>query len=85
MYSVTTYADDTGSIVSDVAIDTVFKKLEEDAINILTFMALNGIMANSKKTTLMIMGSHQNSDLITINVGKDKTGNQCKINRNHNG
>ena len=52
-----TYADDTSSSVHDSHIDVVKAKLEEDAHNVLKFMASNGLVANPSKTTLMVLNN----------------------------
>jgi hypothetical protein len=44
------YADDTESSCKDKDEQEVLKKLEEDATNILEFMASNGLVANPTKT-----------------------------------
>ena len=48
-------------------------KLEEDADLVLRFMASNGLVANSKKTSLMIL-NYQNklNEPVVVNVGADK-------------
>ena len=51
----TNYADDTSSSCSGKDEDEVIGKLEEDAIEILSFMASNGLVANPSKTEFMIM------------------------------
>ena len=44
------YADDTSSSCSGKTTEEVIEKLEEDARNILAFMASNGLVANPDKT-----------------------------------
>ena len=50
-----TYADDTSTSVKGKTIEEVLQKLEEDAGLILKFMASNGLVANPKKTTFMVL------------------------------
>ena len=52
----------------------VIKKLEEDALNVLRFMASNGLVANPQKTAFMILGLKQDitTNPIHINIGKEK-------------
>ena len=50
-----TYADDTSTSVSGKDIFDVLKKLEVDAVNVLNFMAANGLSANPNKTTFIIL------------------------------
>ncbi len=47
------YADDTESSCRDKHEQVVMRKLEEDATNILEFMASNGLVANPTKTVFM--------------------------------
>ena len=56
--SALTYADDTSSSVKDKRIEEVVRKLEEDAINVLKFMASNGLVANPSKTPLLILNNN---------------------------
>ena len=56
-----TYADDTSTSVKCDTIDEVIWKLEEDADLVLRFMALNGLVANPSKTTLIILNNNSNS------------------------
>ena len=55
--SIYTYADDTSSSYQDQTETDVIKKLEEDAAEILKFMASNGLAANSSKTVFMMLNS----------------------------
>ena len=50
-----TNTDDTETNVKDLDIFTVIRKLEEDAQNVLAFMASNGLVANPKKTSLIFL------------------------------
>ena len=45
-----TYADDTSSSVSGKDLTEIIRKMEIDAVNVLKFMASNGLVANPKKT-----------------------------------
>ena len=69
-----TYADDTSTSVSGDTIEEIIRLLELDAKNVLTFMASNGLAANAKKTTFIILNNtkaNSNTELIKINVGKE--------------
>ena len=47
--------------------------MEEDAINILKYMASNGLVANPKKTTLLFLNLKKKKDgPIIINIGKEQ-------------
>lgn len=52
---ITGFADDTGAYVDGEEEGKVLKKLEEEALNILEFMASNSLIANEKKTELLII------------------------------
>ena len=58
----------TSSSVKDKELGMVKKKLEEDAGNVLKFMASNGLMANPSKTTLLIL-NNKKAEEITIKIG----------------
>ena len=52
-YSVpTTYADDTKTSVKGKSLEEIIKNMEEDAVNVLKYMASNGLVANPSKTKL---------------------------------
>ena len=54
-----TYADDMQSSVSGRSLNDVKEKMEDDAIQVLTFMASNGLFANPKKTVKTALQSIQ--------------------------
>ncbi len=56
-YYIFTYADDTESSCKDKNEQMVMKKLEEEATNILEFMASNGLVANTTKTVFMMLNN----------------------------
>ena len=69
------YADDTSTSVADKDFETIKQKLQEDAENVLQFMASNGLVANPSKTVFMILGDrsahgqkHMNE---TVKVGNE--------------
>ena len=64
-----TYADDTKSGATGKNIEEVKQKLEEDASNVLRFMASNGLKANASKTTLMLINGKQ-KEKFEIKVGE---------------
>ena len=71
-----TYADDTSTGVSAISMEEVIKKLEIDAVNVLKFMASNGLVANASKTTLIFLNAKLKTndfdqEKIKIKVGKD--------------
>ena len=56
-----TYADNTTTGTSDKTLMEMKIKLEEDAANVLKYMASNGLVANANKTSLIILNL-KNSD-----------------------
>ena len=63
------YADDTSSSCSGKSEQEVKEKLEEDAEEILKYMASNGLVANPTKTTLLMMNQNT-EERIKIKVGE---------------
>jgi hypothetical protein len=49
----------------------VVRKLEEDVINVLKFMASNGLVANPSKTILLILNKNSGEE-IEIKIGEMK-------------
>ena len=48
----------------------MLEKLEEDADNVLNYMASNGLVANPSKTSLIFMGHREDKDqTISIKIG----------------
>ena len=51
----------------------VINKLEADAINVLQFMAPNGLVANPRKTSLIFLNQKERKeDEISIMIGKEQ-------------
>ena len=63
------YVDDTSSSCSGKSEQEVKEKLEEDAEEILKYMASNGLVANPTKTTLLMMNQNT-EERIKIKVGE---------------
>jgi hypothetical protein len=64
-----TYADDTSTSLSSRCLARVIAKLETDAINVLKFMASNGLVANPKKTVFMLLIlKNQSNTRISIKI-----------------
>ena len=69
------YADDTSTSISHKLLSKVIEMLEEDANNVLKYMASNGLVANASKTALLFMNvsvslpEMNESQLIKIKVG----------------
>ena len=66
-----TYADDTSSSLSGKDLQEIIRKMEIDAVNVLKFMASNGLVANPTKTTLLFLnhGKLEEQEL-SIKIGK---------------
>ena len=70
--SAITYADDTTTGISEKDLELVLRKLEEDAENVLNFMASNGLVANPKKTSFVILNQKvRKNEAISIKIGND--------------
>ena len=50
----------------------IIAEMEEDALNVLKFMASNGLVANPKKTTLIFLNCKSSTNPISINIGNEK-------------
>ena len=53
----TSYTDDTSVSVSHKLLSKILSMLEEDALNVLSFMASNGLMAHATKMAFMILNN----------------------------
>ena len=73
------YADDTSSSTQGKNVAEVVSKLEEDGEEILKFMASNGLVANPKKTTLLIMNNKEEGE-VQVTVGNAKVPQQSHQN-----
>ena len=71
---VITYADDTKTSVSHRLLAKIIEMLEEDALNVLKFMASNGLVANPNKTAFMILNLKQEAEMnsTSIKIGSEK-------------
>jgi len=65
------YADDTASSVSATTEDEVITKLEEDADQILRYMASNYLVANAKKTGFLLISRTRSSSQQSIKIGTE--------------
>ena len=70
-----TYADDTTTRTSAKNIQEMIKRMEEDAANVLAYMASNGLVANASKTSLVILNMDKktrdaiNTSPIEVKIG----------------
>ena len=65
------YADDTSTSSKANTMEEMKEKLEVDAVEVLRFMASNGLVANPQKTVFMIL-NNKSGERQTIEVGNDK-------------
>ena len=63
------FADDTTTDNKSKCIIEIKNRLEEDANNVLHFMASNGLVANKAKTEFMVLNEKVKSSLTEIKVG----------------
>ena len=63
------YADDTSSSCKAKTVEEVVRMLEEDAEQILKFMASNGLVANPTKTTLLVLNNRMEEE-VKVKVGE---------------
>ena len=59
--------------VSDKLLEVVIRKMEEDALQVLKFMASNGLVANAKKTAMLFLNYKNSTDgeTIELNIGNE--------------
>ena len=67
--NLTNYADDTTTDNKSKNIIEIKSRLEEDATNVLDFMASNGLVANKSKTEFLLLNKKGESRLSEIRVG----------------
>ena len=77
--SVEGYADDVNSTTVGETEEEVVKLMEEDAKNMLSYMAINKLAANEQKTQVMIMGKKVKSREVTIGESKIQTQSCVEI------
>ena len=73
-----TYADDTTTGTSTDKLETTISQMEADAKEVLKFMASNGLVANAKKTSLMILNCKRTDLVDGINVGEEWVPRESK-------
>ena len=66
-----TYADDTETGISGHDLEEIKRKMEEDGINVLRYMASNGLVANPQKTALIFLNLKKGNDPISIKIGDE--------------
>jgi retron-type reverse transcriptase len=66
-----TYADDTHTGTSCKRLDETLTKMEEDAKQVLQFMASNGLVANAKKTSFLLLNCKDTDSDVKIKIGSE--------------
>ena len=66
-----TYADDTSTATSSSTMDETIKNMEEDANSVLRYMASNGLVANAKKTSFLLLNCKQAGTDVSIRIGSN--------------
>ena len=73
------FADDTTTGVKNKHMEGVRKGLEEDAHNVLCFMASNGLVANQSKTEFLVLNYKMGPGLQEIRVGETMVQRTSRI------
>ena len=67
-----TYADDTTTGTSAKTIAKTIELMEEDANQVLKFMASNGLVANANKTSFLLLNSKQAGTEYSLKIGTEQ-------------
>ena len=66
-----TYADDTTTGTSSTTLAETITRLEEDASKVLSYMASNGLVANAKKTSFLLLNSKGSGIGMSVKIGTE--------------
>ena len=69
--SAPTYADDTSTGTHGKTAQETMEKMEVDAKHVLQYMASNGLVANAKKTSFLLLNSKQTGKDVSLKIGSD--------------
>jgi len=69
--SAPTYADDTSTGTSNTCPEKMIKNLESDANQVLKYMASNGLVANAKKTSFLVLNGKNLPENQKVKIGAD--------------
>ena len=69
--SAPTYADDTTTRTSCTTVQESMRNLEEDADLVLRYMASNGLVANPKKTSFLLLNCGQTDPVLSVKIGSE--------------
>ena len=75
--SAPTYADDTSTATYGKTAQETMEKMEEDAQQVLQYMASNGLVANAKKTSFLLLNSKQTGQDVTLKIGSETVTRDC--------
>ena len=70
--SAPTYADDTTTGTSGKTVEATVALMEEDAKMVLKYMASNGLVANSSKTSFLLLNAGRTDYDVTVRIGEDQ-------------
>ena len=71
-----TYADDTSTGTSGTTVEDVLKKMEEDADQVLRYMASNGLVANPNKTSFLMLNHKQKIPQLRLRIGGEEVARE---------
>ena len=71
-----TYADDTSTGTSGTTVEDVLKKMEEDADQVLRYMASNGLVANPNKTSFLMLNHKQKVPQLRLRIGREEVARE---------
>ena len=69
--SAPTYADDTTTGTSCKTVEETIKNMETDSMSVLKYMASNGLVANPKKTSMLILNCKPADMPQSVKIGED--------------
>ena len=67
-----TYADDTTTGTSSTTVEETITLLEEDANMVLRYMASNGLVANTNKTSFLLLNSKKSTQEQSVRIGSER-------------
>ena len=67
-----TYADDTSTGTSSTTVEDTLEKMEEDAHQVLKYMASNGLVANPNKTSFLVLNYKKTFPPLRLKIGGEE-------------
>ena len=71
--------NDSASKTTGKTAEETIEKMEEDAQLVLKFMASNGLVANAKKTSFLLLNYKQKDSELSIKIGNDVVPRECSF------